>query len=48
MVETEGSFENGAILSSHGDTDRTVEEVKHLFTIPGLIMIKVAKIQQRD
>ena len=43
--ETKGSFESVSTLSRYGDTDRTVEEVKHLFTIPGLTMIKVTKIQ---
>lgn len=40
---TKGLFECGGSLIRDGDADRTLEEIKHLLTIPGLKMIEVTK-----
>lgn len=40
---TKGFNKGGSWLGRDGDTDRTLEEIKHLFTIPEIIMIEVTK-----
>lgn len=41
---TEGSIEAGGSLIRDGRTERTLEEVEHLLTIPEIFSIKITKI----